>query len=77
MIPDRGNGSPNAADRLEDTPSQQIHSFMIKIWLNGLENDKFPWSGQIIHIETRYRQAFRSLEEISVFIRPYLEGRAT
>ena len=52
-----------------------IQSFMIKIRLSELAPDEsnILWYGFITHVPSGKREYFRHLEDIAVFIQPYLE----
>jgi hypothetical protein len=53
------------------------HSFIIKIWLEetAKESARARWRGHITHIPSGYRRYFKSLDEVSIFIIPYLKAR--
>ena len=51
------------------------HPFVVKIWLEEMdeETNQAVWRGHITHVVSGRRQYFTDLDEISAFIRPYLE----
>jgi len=52
------------------------HSFVVKIWLDGEDNEDGAehrrWRGQITHVPGGERRSVISLEEILEFISPFL-----
>lgn len=52
------------------------HSFVIKIWVEETaeEADNVVWRGRIIHVADNKKGYFQDLDDISVFIWPYLNG---
>jgi len=59
-----------------DTPESQVHSFIVKIWLEEAcdETKRAGWHGHITHVPSGKRCYLRDLGDISSFIKPYLEG---
>lgn len=53
-----------------------IHSFIIKIWLEETveEAGRAIWRGHITHVPSGERRYLKDLDDIAVFITPYLEG---
>ncbi len=51
------------------------HSFIVKIWLEETveEAGRAIWRGHITHIPSNKRHYVKELDDIKVFIRPYLE----
>lgn len=51
------------------------HSFIVKIWLEetASESSKVLWRGHITHVVSEQRRYLQDLDEIEVFIRPYLK----
>jgi hypothetical protein len=60
-----------------DLSNLDIHSFIIKIWLEEPteSSQKRTWRGHITHVPGGERRAVKQLDEIFVFIIPYLEAR--
>ena len=51
------------------------HSFIVKIWLEETaeEAGKATWRGHITHVPSGKRRYIKDLDEIWIFITPYLE----
>ena len=51
------------------------HSFVIKIWLEEAAEEGIGalWRGHITHVGSNQRQYFQKLEDLVLFIWPYLE----
>ena len=58
-----------------DLPEDSTQSFVIRIWLEetGEEGSQATWRGHITHIPGGERRYLKELNDITVFIRPYLE----
>jgi hypothetical protein len=58
-----------------DQPEFNTQSFVIKIWLEETaeEAGQATWRGHITHIPSGVRRYLKGLEDIIVFIVPYLE----
>jgi hypothetical protein len=57
-----------------DPLERMINSFIVKIWLTNPERrDSAEWRGQITHVATQERRSLKSLEDITEFIKPFLE----
>lgn len=61
-------------NRIMDVLESNIHSFIIKIWLEepARDNDPAIWRGRITHIPSGEKRYLSEIEEIRVFISPYL-----
>lgn len=59
-----------------DFSEPQLHSFIIKLWLEDVtgEENRLRWGGQIKHVPGGEYRHIRDLEEITDFIKPYLES---
>lgn len=59
-----------------DMREPEVHSFIIKIWLeeSGDETEIAFWRGHITHVPSRERKPLRRLSDITNFIEPYLEN---
>lgn len=58
----------------------QVHSFIVKLWLDAVadEADRAAWHGQITHVPDGERRYFTDLDEIRIFIEPYIgDGSGT
>jgi hypothetical protein len=57
-----------------DFLESDIHSFIVKIWLEerSEETGQPTWCGHITHVPDNHRSYFKNLEEINIFIVPYL-----
>lgn len=49
-----------------------IHSFIIKIWVDGTGAGGSAWTGSITHVPSNVRRSLGSLEDIVAFIAPFL-----
>ena len=51
------------------------HSFVIKIWLEETveETGQAVWRGHITHVPSGKRRYVENLDDVSTFIKPYLE----
>ena len=58
-----------------ETLEPNTHSFIVKVWLEETaeEAGNALWRGHITHVPTKKRQYVQTLDEISAFIRGYLE----
>jgi hypothetical protein len=58
-----------------DDPGANIHSFVIKIWLEETmgESGRVVWRGRITHVSSGERRLIKHLNEIHSFVWPYLE----
>ena len=52
------------------------HPFIVRIWLEETAHEagRATWRGHITHVPSGERRYLKSLEDIAVFIAPYLEG---
>jgi hypothetical protein len=58
----------------QDPLQRMINSFIVKIWLTNPERrDSAAWRGQITHVSTQERRYLKSLEDITEFIKPFLQ----
>ena len=59
-------------DRLETT----THPFVVHVWLeeSAPEAGQATWRGQITHVPSGERHAVRQLDDVGLFIAPYLQG---
>ncbi|HEV2880983.1 MAG TPA: hypothetical protein VGX24_06870 [Pyrinomonadaceae bacterium] len=60
-----------------DLPESQVESFIVKLWtetvtVNGGGVQRVKWHGQITHVSGGVRHYFKDLDEIKIFIEPYL-----
>ncbi len=58
-----------------DLPESQVDSFIVKLWTEaagGGEARRVKWYGQITHVSDGARRYFKDLDEIKIFIEPYL-----
>lgn len=58
-----------------DLLKSSTHSFIIKIWLEErpTEGRGTSWHGHITHVPDGQRRYLKDLNEITVFIKPFLE----
>lgn len=59
-----------------DEIEQNTHSFIVKVWRERttIEDETFSWRGHITHVPDGERRTVSHLEEIGLFISPYLRG---
>jgi hypothetical protein len=59
-------------DFAESTP----HSFIVKLWLEdaGGKRKRKVWRGYITHVPTGARRYLKNLDDITEFIREFLDG---
>ena len=52
------------------------HPFIVRIWLEetAQEAGQATWRGQVIHVPSGERRTIHDLDEIRIFIAPYLEA---
>ncbi|MCA1564711.1 MAG: hypothetical protein LC803_03445 [Acidobacteria bacterium] len=59
-----------------DLPESQVESFIVKLWTEtasgGGGAQRVKWHGQITHVSGGTRCYFKDLDEIKLFIEPYL-----
>jgi hypothetical protein len=57
-----------------DLTESQVHSFIVKLWLDSVadEADRAVWHGHVTHVPGGERRYFTDLDEIRLFIEPYL-----
>jgi hypothetical protein len=57
-----------------DLTESQVHSFIVKLWLDSVaaEADRDAWHGHVTHVPDGERRYFTDLDEIRLFIEPYL-----
>jgi hypothetical protein len=62
-----------------DLPEVNTYSFIIKIWFEETaeETGRVVWRGHITHVPSGKRQYLKNLDEILIFIVPYLEDMGT
>ena len=70
------DGMPNATPGTVPCEERQTHSFIVKIWLEETfeEAGEARWRGHITHVPSRERRYLKSLNDIALFILPYLES---
>jgi hypothetical protein len=53
-----------------------VHSFIVKVWLEeeATKNSSTIWHGHITHVPSGKRRYLKNLDEIALFIQPYLEA---
>lgn len=60
-----------------DLPESQVDSFIVKLWTEtgggGGERGRVKWHGHITHVSDGARRYLKDLDEIKIFIEPYLE----
>jgi hypothetical protein len=51
------------------------HSFIVKIWLEetAVEDGQVTWRGHITHVPSREQRYLQDLDDIPLFVIPYLE----
>jgi hypothetical protein len=53
-----------------------VHSFIVKVWLEeeATNNSNTIWHGLITHVPSCEKRYLKNLDEIALFIQPYLEA---
>ena len=53
-----------------------VHSFIVKVWLEeeATKNNDTIWHGHITHVPSGEKRYLKNLDEIALFIQPYLEA---
>ena len=53
-----------------------VHSFIVKVWLEEetTKNTGTNWHGHITHVPSCEKRYVKNLDEIALFIQPYLEA---
>ena len=53
-----------------------VHSFIVKVWLEeeATKSSDTIWHGHITHVPSGERRYLKNLDEIALFIQPYLEA---
>ena len=59
-----------------DLAESTVHSFIVKLWLEdeGGENSRLRWHGYITHVPSGTRRYFKTLSDITDFIKQYVDG---
>ena len=60
-----------------DLPESQLDSFIVKVWTEaatgtGDRAERVKWHGHITHVSDGARRYLKDLDEIKIFIEPYL-----
>ncbi|HEV2801588.1 MAG TPA: hypothetical protein VGW12_13875 [Pyrinomonadaceae bacterium] len=58
-----------------DLPESQVDSFIVKLWTEAAGSGRarrVKWHGQITHVSDGARRSLKDLDEIKLFIEPYL-----
>jgi hypothetical protein len=59
-----------------DLPESQVDSFIVKLWTEaagaGGAVERVKWHGHITHVSDGARRYLKDLDEIKIFIEPYL-----
>jgi hypothetical protein len=59
-----------------DLPESQVDSFIVKLWTEeaaaGGVGGRVKWHGHITHVSDGARRYLKDLDEIKIFIEPYL-----
>jgi hypothetical protein len=54
-----------------------VHSFIVKLWLEETNDDSEIWRGYITHVPGGERRYLKDLDEIPIFIAPYVGAVGT
>ena len=63
--------------RVQDASAEfNVHSFIVKVWLEeeATKDSDSVWHGQITHVPSGEKRYLNNLDQISLFIQPYLEA---
>jgi hypothetical protein len=59
-----------------DLPESQVNSFIVKLWSEAAtgsgRTERVKWHGHITHVPDGARRYLKDLDEIKLFIEPYL-----
>ena len=75
--PKPGGLKPKPKGPVQDASAEfSVHSFIVKVWLEeeATEDSDSVWHGQITHVPSGEKRYLNNLDQISLFIRPYLEA---
>lgn len=50
----------------------QAHSFVVRLWLEEVDSERYLWRGHITHVLTHERCYFDDLSVVSSFIQSFL-----
>jgi hypothetical protein len=58
-----------------NVPDREPQSFILKIWIEETaeEAERVKWRGHITHVPSNSRRYVQNLDEIALFLTPYLE----
>src|SRR5690349_5894393 len=53
-----------------------VHSFIVKVWIEeeATKNSRAIWHGSITHVPGNEKRYLKNLDDIALFIQPYLEA---
>jgi len=53
-----------------------VHSFIVKVWIEeeGTKHSSTIWHGHITHVPSCEKRYLKNLDDIALFIQPYLEA---
>ena len=53
-----------------------VHSFIVKVWIEqeATRNSRAIWHGSITHVSGNEKRYLKNLDDIALFIQPYLEA---
>ncbi len=61
-------------DRADDLDGEsEVHSFIIRMWLEEVESRRVAWHGQITYVRNGELRYIKTLDEIPEFIRTRLQ----
>jgi len=67
---------PPAGSDQDASAEFNVHSFIVKVWLEeeATNNSDTVWHGHISHVPSGEKRYLKNLDEIALFIQPYLEA---
>jgi len=67
---------PEASGQDASSSEFNVHSFIVKVWLEekATKNSATIWHGHITHVPSTEKRYLKNLDEIALFIQPYLEA---
>ncbi|HEX6716625.1 MAG TPA: hypothetical protein VF088_05910 [Pyrinomonadaceae bacterium] len=78
MRPKPSGLKPNPPEWSDQDASAEfhVHSFIVKVWLEeeATKDSRAIWHGHITHVPSSKKQYLKNLDEIALFIQPYLEA---
>jgi hypothetical protein len=74
--PDGLKPKPHQGPVQDASAEFNVHSFIVKVWLEeeATKDSDSIWHGHITHVPSGEKRYLKNLDQISLFIQPYLEA---